>query len=45
MMASALSVDRERCPEASMDDYVPNPVQASDLGQVVKRWGRKTNVQ
>jgi CheY-like chemotaxis protein len=38
LIASARAEDRERCLQASMDDYLSNPVQFSDLAQILERW-------
>ena len=38
MTANALQGDRERALGAGMDDYVPKPVRAGELGEVLRRW-------
>jgi len=44
LTADALAVDRERCIESGMDDFMTKPVSSSQLSAVIERWtGRKTN--
>jgi CheY-like chemotaxis protein len=38
LTAHSMSGDRERCIEAGMDDYLPKPVRAEQLEEIVKRW-------
>ncbi|HLL41163.1 MAG TPA: Hpt domain-containing protein, partial [Rubrobacteraceae bacterium] len=38
MTANAMQGDREKALEARMDDYVPKPVKAEELGAVLERW-------
>jgi CheY-like chemotaxis protein len=38
MTANALDGDRERCIAAGMDDYIPKPIDAEVLKQVLIRW-------
>jgi PAS domain S-box-containing protein len=38
MTAHALKGDRERCLENGMDDYIPKPINPSDLSAVLQKW-------
>ena len=38
MTANAMAGDRENALSAGMDDYVPKPVKAEELGAVLERW-------
>ena len=40
LTAHALTTDRDRCLEAGMDDYLPKPIDSSDLEAVLVRWVR-----
>jgi len=38
MTAHALKGDRERCLENGMDDYLPKPIDPSDLSAILNKW-------
>jgi PAS domain S-box-containing protein len=38
MTAHALKGDRERCLENGMDDYLPKPINPSDLSAILNKW-------
>lgn len=38
MTAHAMQGDRQTCLDAGMDDYVPKPIQRSQLEEVLRRW-------
>jgi len=38
--ANAMEGDRERCLEAGMDDYIPKPVDAGVLTEVIEKYVR-----
>lgn len=38
MTANAMKGDKEKCLEAGMNDYIPKPVQVSDIDQGITRW-------
>ena len=38
MTANAMQGDRARCLEAGMNDYVPKPIQRTELAAAIERW-------
>ncbi|MCX8065208.1 MAG: response regulator [Candidatus Hydrogenedentes bacterium] len=43
LTAHALRGDRERCISAGMDDYIPKPIEANKVEEILEKWvGRKT---
>jgi two-component system sensor histidine kinase/response regulator len=38
MTANALQVDRQRCIEAGMDDFITKPIEPDDLWEALARW-------
>lgn len=38
MTANAMQGDKEKCLEAGMNDYIPKPVQVSDIDEGITRW-------
>jgi len=47
LTAHALPGDRERCIEAGIDDYLPKPLNPTELTQLLERWahGRKVKAK
>ena len=44
LTADALAIDRQRCLDSGMDDFMTKPVSSSQLSATIERWtGRKTN--
>jgi signal transduction histidine kinase/CheY-like chemotaxis protein len=44
LTADALAVDRERCIESGMDDFMTKPVSSVQLSSTIERWtGRRTH--
>jgi signal transduction histidine kinase/HPt (histidine-containing phosphotransfer) domain-containing protein len=41
MTANAMQGDRDKCITAGMDDYLSKPVRASDVREMIERWGGK----
>jgi CheY-like chemotaxis protein/HPt (histidine-containing phosphotransfer) domain-containing protein len=44
MTANALDGDRERCIAAGMDDYIPKPIDAEALKEVLMRWTADSSI-
>jgi len=42
MTAHAMPGDKERCLAVGMDDYLPKPINMSDLKRVLARWLAET---
>jgi CheY-like chemotaxis protein len=40
MTARAMKSDRERCPEAGMDDHICKPIRAQTLYETIQRRAR-----
>ena len=38
MTANAMDSDRQKCLDAGMDDYLPKPVNADILAEILKKW-------
>jgi len=41
MTANAMQVDKDKCFEVGMDDYVTKPMKVNDLIKVIHFWGEK----